>query len=140
MIRDKNGKWLNSDIFRQEGLKFQKNKSYIAAPFNTPDWKEYWETQLKRCEEGYAVEDEEGNIHKITNHHYFYLNFTEIEIVETGDDDDESVVAEKITQSPDFWDGDYDYFWSLEIARSGLFTKNTQVPSTPEERKTYNAL
>ena len=140
MIRDKNGKWLNSDIFRQEGLKFQKNKSYIAAPFNTPDWKEYWETQLKRCEEGYAVEDEEGNIHKITNHHYFYLNFTEIEIVETGDDDDESVVAEKITQSPDFWDGDYDYFWSLEIARNGLFTRNTQVPSTPEEKKAYNAL
>ena len=140
MIRDENGKWINSSVFRQEALKFQKNKTYITAPFGTPDWMEYWEEQLKRCINGYEVIDEDGRIHKITGHHYFYLNFTQIQIVLEGDEDDESSVAEKISQNPDFWDGDYDYFWSLEIARNGLFTKNTQVPSTPEERKNWNAL
>ena len=140
MIRNENGKWINSNIFRQEAIKFQKNKTYTTAPFGTPDWMEYWEEQLKRCISGYEVREEDGRIHKITGHHYFYLNFTQIQIVEENGEDDESAVAEKKTQNPDFWDGDYDYFWSLEIARNGLFTKNTQVPSTPEERKDWNAL
>ena len=138
-IRDENGKWLNSKIFRQEAIKFQKNKTYTTAPWGTPDWQEYWEIHLKRCIEGFSVFEEDGTEHKITGHHYSYLNFTEIQIVEQGDDE-ESAAAEKITQSPDFWDGDYDYFWSLEIARYGLFTKNTQVPSTPEEKKEWNSL
>lgn len=140
MIRNENGKWINSNIFRQEAIKFQKNKTYTTAPFGTPDWMEYWEEQLKRCISGYEVREEDGRIHKITGHHYFYLNFTQIQIVEENGEDDESAVAEKKTQNPDFWDGDYDYFWSLEIARNGLFTKNTQVPSTPEEKKEWNAL
>ena len=138
-IRDKNGKWINSKIFREEALKFQKNKTYTAAPYGTPDWMEYWETQLDRCIKGYSVFEEDGTEHKITGHHYFYLNFTQIQIVKF-EDDDESAAAEKISQNPDFWDGDYDYFWSLEIARYGLCTKNSQVPSTPEERKEWNHL
>ena len=134
-IRDSNGKWINSNVFREEAIKFIKNGTYCSAPIGTPDWFAYWEEQLDRCINGYEVDG-----HKITGHHYFYLNFTQIQIVEEADDDEESVVANKITRNPDFWDGDYDYFWSLEIARNGLFTKYTQVPSTPEERKEYNAL
>ena len=139
MIRNENGKWINSGVFREEAIKFQKNKTYISAPWGTPDWQDYWETQLDRCINGYSVFEEDGTEHKITGHHYFYLNFTQIQIV-LENEDDESSVAEKITQNPDFWDGDYDYFWSLEIARNGLFTKNTQVPSSPEEKKEWNAL
>ena len=139
MIRNENGKWINSKIFREEALKFQKNKTYTAAPYGTPDWMEYWGTQLDRCIKGYSVFEEDGTEHKITGHHYFYLNFTQIQIVKF-EDDDESAAAEKISQNPDFWDGDYDYFWSLEIARYGLCTKNSQVPSTPEERKEWNHL
>lgn len=139
MIRNENGKWINSGVFREEALKFQKNKTYTAAPYGTPDWMEYWETQLDRCIKGYSVFEEDGTEHKITGHHYFYLNFTQIQIVKF-EDDDESAAAEKISQNPDFWDGDYDYFWSLEIARYGLCTKNSQVPSTPEERKEWNHL
>ena len=138
-IRNEKGKWINSGIFRKEAIKFQKNKTYVSAPWGTPDWQDYWETQLDRCIKGYSVFEEDGTEHKITGHHYFYLNFTQIQIV-LENEDDESSVAEKITQNPDFWDGDYDYFWSLEIARNGLFTKNTQVPSSPEEKKEWNAL
>ena len=138
-IRNEKGKWLNSSVFREEAIKFQKNKTYTSAPWGTPDWMEYWETHLERCISGYSVFEEDGTEHKITGHHYAYLNFTEIQIVEQGDDE-ESAAAEKITQSPDFWDGDYDYFWSLEIARYGLFTKNTQVPSLPEEKRQWNEL
>ena len=40
-----------------------------------PSYTEYWDEQLKRCREGYEV----GG-HKITGHHYSYLNFSEIQI------------------------------------------------------------
>lgn len=133
-IRSNNGKWLNSAVFREEAIKFQKNGTYCSAPAGTPDWYTYWEEQLNRCIFGYEVDG-----HKITGNHYFYLNFTQIQIVVEDEEDEESVVANKETRCPDFWDGDYDYFWSLEIARNGLFTKNTQVPSTEEEKLAYRS-
>lgn len=135
MIRDKSGKWLNSNVFREEAIKFINNKNYCSSPINTPDWFTYWDEQLRRCKEGYEVDGQ-----KITGHHYFYLNFTQIEIVESTEDEDESIAVNKITRNPDFWDGDYDYFWSLEIARNGICSKNSQVPSTPKERKEWNSL
>lgn len=137
-VRDKNGKWINSSLFKNEALKFERVGAYCSSPFRTPDWMNYWEEQLRRCREGYEIEDENG-IHKITGHHYFYLNFSRIEKV-VHDEDDESNVAHKETLSPDFWDGDYDFFWALEIAKNGLFTSNTQVPSTKDERREYNSI
>lgn len=134
-IRDKKTKkWINSDVFREEALKFDKSGYYTNAPVGTPDWLEYWTEQLRRCIEGYSVFDSEGAEHKITGHHYMYLNFTQIQIVVEDEDDEESQVAEKLSRHPDFWDGDYDYFWSLEIARNGLFTKSSLVFSTLEEK------
>ena len=140
-IRDaKTKRWINSKVFREEAQQFLKNNYYINAPFGTPDWLEYWTEQLRRCKEGYGVLDDEGNYHKITGNHYFYLNFTQIQIVNFGDEDDETSVAEKVTMNPDLWDGDYDYFWSLEIARHGICTANSPVPTTQEERTSWNAL
>lgn len=136
MIRDpKTGKWLDSSVFRQEGLKFQRVGYYTNSPKNTPEWFEYWDEQLDRCIKGYSVFDSEGREHKITQHHYMYLNFSTIQIAVPSKDG--SQVASKQDRPPDFWDGDYNYFWSLEIARNGLFTENSLVPSTQEERETY---
>jgi len=131
MIRDNNGKWIDSSVFTQEAIKFQKNGYYTSAPMGTPDWFTYWEEQLHRCTYGYRVGD-----CKITGHHYMYLNFTQIQIVETIEG---SKASRKITQNPDFWDGDYDYFWSLEIAKNGLFGKNSQARdfSTDQEAKDF---
>lgn len=131
MIRRSDGHWLDSSIFRQEAIKFQRNGSYCNAPTGTPDWFSYWEEQLRRCKEGYEVDGE-----KITGHHYMYLNFTQIQIVEQIKG---SKASKKITQNPDFWDGDYDYFWILEIAKDGLFNRDSQAKSfsTKEEEKQY---
>lgn len=128
-------KWLNTSVFIQEAIRFQKNGVYNSAPTGTPDWYDYWEKQLDYCANGFEVVDEDGSVHKITGHHYMYLNFTQIQIVK--EEGDGSSVAEKITQQPDFWDGDYNYFWSLEIARNGLCTNNSLVPSTPKERERW---
>ena len=127
--------WINSAVFRQEAINFIKNGGYCKAPDMSPDWFSYWEEQLKRTKEGYGVYDSDGNYHKITGHHYFYLNFTQIQIVEQIKG---SKASRKITQQPDFWDGDYDYFWCLEIAKNGLYNPESQVPTTKEERDEFN--
>lgn len=127
LIRDADGKWINSGVFREEALKFKKNKYYCPHPEGSVSYFEYWDEQLRRCIEGYEV----GG-HKITGHHYSYLNFCEIQLVpDTGTNT--TTTAKKEIRPPDFWDGDYDYFWSLEIARNGLF--GTSALATNKEQK-----
>jgi len=128
-IRERSGKWLDTSVFRQEAIKFIETGSYCNAPMGSPDWLEYWEEQLNRCIIGYKV----GN-QKITGNHYMYLNFTQIQLVEKIPG---SRVSKKVNRNPDFWDGDYEYFWAIEIAKEGLFGENSQVPYTKREKAEY---
>ncbi len=105
-IRGENGLWINAQAFRQEARNYLKNGYYCPYPVETPDWIDYWDVQLKRCINGY-----ETGGSRITGHHYFYLNFCQIKIEMDG--------VKKIS-FPDFWDGDYNYFWALDIARNGI--------------------
>lgn len=131
-IRSPDGKWINSQAFREEGLKFMKNKYYCPDPKGSPSYMEYWDGQLRRCKEGYQI-----GKHKITGHHYSYLNFSEIQIVES--DGEDGVVASKETKCPEFWDGDYDYYWSIEIAKNGLFTRDA-LATSELEKEVYKTL
>lgn len=131
-IRYNNGKWKDTTALRQEAIRFTEKGYYCESPIGTPEWLDYWKEQLRRCTEGYEVDGV-----KITGDFYSYLNFGQILKVEYDEDSDD-VTAKKTISFPDFWDGDYEFFWCLEIARNGLFTKNTQVPSTDKEKKFYN--
>lgn len=124
-IRNSDGIWINSQVFREEAIHFHKYGYYCADAIGTPSYYEYWDEQERRCREGYSV----GGAH-ITGHHYFYLNFTYILLTEA--DDDEVVkrirkkkASQKKSAPPDFWDGDYNYFWALELAWDGIY--NTSV-------------
>lgn len=135
-IRYNNGKWKYSSVFRQEAIRFLEKGYYTDAPYGTPEWIEYWREQLRRCLEGYEVDGQ-----KITGHHYCYLNFAQIQRVEySNDDEEEDTLANKIVSFPDFWDGDYNFFWSLEIARNGICSKHSLVNSTEKEKKEWNEL
>lgn len=149
VVRDpETGRWLNPNVFRQEAIHFMKYGFYCPDPPGSISHKEYWDEQLKRCIEGYEV-----NGVKITGHHYMYLNFTQIELLDhekisdkeeqepdlTYEADSDATVASKITSMPDFWDGDYDYYWSIEIAKNGLFTK-AAIATTEEEKAAYKKL
>lgn len=129
-VRNEQGIWINSQVFREAGLHFMKNKYYCSDPKGSPSYKEYWDRELDRCVKGYTS----GGV-KITQHHYFYLNYCQIKIVKENADG--SSVATKETKQPDFWDGDYNYFWAVEIAQNGLFSANSLVPSTQEEREEF---
>lgn len=130
-VRNKEGVWLNSRIFCEEGSHFMKNGYYCPEPKGSIGYREYWDEQLSRCVNGYTS----GGV-KITQHHYFYLNFTQIQVArETG-----GRTAVKETKMPDFWDGDYNFFWGIEIAKNGLFTEQSLVPSSKEEKDLYWSL
>jgi len=110
-IRNPDGIWINAEVFREEARKFQKYGAYCLDPWGSPDWFTYWQEQRNRIINGYSV----GGV-KVTGDHYFYLNFCPILKVE----DMNAKKSAKITDFPDFWDGDYNYFWSREIAFNGI--------------------
>lgn len=110
-IRNPDGIWINAEVFREEARKFQKYGAYCLDPWGSPDWFTYWQEQRNRIINGYSV----GGV-KVTGDHYFYLNFCPILKVE----DMSAKKSAKITDFPDFWDGDYNYFWSREIAFNGI--------------------
>lgn len=110
-IRNPDGIWINTEVFREEARKFQKYGTYCLDPWGSPDWYSYWQEQRNRIINGYTS----GGV-KITGDHYFYLNFCPILKVE----DTTLKKSSKITDFPDFWDGDYNYFWAREIAFNGI--------------------
>lgn len=90
-------------------------KKYGAYP-TAPDW---WYEQRNRLINGYTVDGV-----TITGEHYGYLNFCKIKLT---DDKDKHKVKKlfyrkpvtKELKFPDFWDGDYVFYWVKFIARYG---------------------
>lgn len=110
-VRNPDGTWINSQAFREAGNHFMKHRYYIADPWGTPDWLTYWKDERTKCMKGVNI----GGA-KITGEHYSYLNYTPIQKV--GDISGNK--ASKVKGFPDFWDGDYNYFWVREIAKKGI--------------------
>lgn len=115
--------FVNTEEFKPEAKHFEKYGRYCDDPFKSPAWTSYWQEQRRRCREGYSV----GGVY-ITGDHYAYLNFSRIRI--TREDNDWAKVTKKRIRkaskkevSPDFWDGDYDYFHCLDIAENGADQK-----------------
>lgn len=110
-VRNPDGIWINTQCFREAGNHFMKYGYYTPDPWGSPAWFEYWAEERRRTIEGYSV----GGA-KITGDHYFYLNYCPIQKV----DDTTGNKSRKVKGFPDFWDGDYNYFWVREIARHGI--------------------
>ena len=110
-VRNPSGQWVNSQVFREAGNHFMKHNYYVADPWGTPDWLSYWKAERNKSIHGVSL----GGA-RITGEHYNYLNYTPIRKVGKISGN----VADKITGFPDFWDGDYNYFWVRKIARYGV--------------------
>lgn len=110
-IRNSNGIWINSNLFIEDALHFKKYGYYCTDPWGSSAWYEYWKEQKRRAIYGFEI----GGA-KITGDHYFYLNFCPI----NKSEDTKSKRSKKILDFPDFWDGDYDYFWARDIAKNGI--------------------
>ena len=110
-VRNPDGTWVNTQVFREAGNHFTKHRYYIADPWGSPDWLDYWKRERDRSIKGITI----GGA-RITGEHYNYLNYTPIQKVGKISGNK----ASKIEGFPDFWDGDYNYFWIRKIARLGI--------------------
>jgi len=137
-VRNPKGHWINTEVFREEAKHFSKYGYYCADPIGSPGYYEYWDEQTKRCKEGYTV----GDV-KITGDHYAYLNFYPIMKVDLKSA--YSNVAAKIQDMPDFWDGDYNYYWAKDIAYNGMLNINIPFYNSNDKNeknliKAFNSL
>jgi hypothetical protein len=119
-IRNENGIWINSNEFCKEAEHFVKHGFYCGDAPGTQAHRDYWGEQLRRCTEGYSV----GGA-KITGDHYGYLNFAQIKLTDESGQirvskSQNGRSAKKIVSFPSFWDGDYDYWHTLNIAEFGI--------------------
>jgi hypothetical protein len=107
----------NTKLFSEAAEHFKKYGTYCPDPPGSIGYNKYWDEQERRCKQGYSV----GGF-RITGAHYFYLNFCQIKLT------DKERVAEAIKTKditirgktvafPNFWDGDYEYFHTVETAR-----------------------
>ena len=101
--------------------------SYTNAIEGTIQYNEYWETQRKRCLEGYepVIKGVPCGI-KITGEHYFYLNFTRIRKYAKDERTGEEI---KRLDFPDFCS--MDYYWFLELEKN----ENPQKYGLPSSAK-----
>lgn len=127
-IRNSEGLWLDTSVFREAGNNFMKYGYYTAEPWGSPAWYEFWEEERRRILEGYRVDGV-----SITGEHYHYMNYCPIQKTERTD----KKISTKVEGFPDFWDGDYDYFWAREIARNGVLFTNNGL-SDEEKERIYN--
>lgn len=134
-MRGEDGRWKNVNAFREPAIQFTKYGYYCADPWGTPAWVDHWTEERNRCIHGLTVEG-----HSISGDHYFYLNYCPINKIDV-----KNIVgkkAKKILGFPDFWDGDYEYFWFREIARNGILEaakysieEQQRIFELPEEEK-----
>lgn len=109
----------NTDKFRPAAKYYEKYSKYEEFTPKSKAWRDYWREEQRRCTEGYEVDGD-----KITGYHYFYLNYMPImkipDDIAMGEGRLSSGTAEREWSFPSFWDGDYDFFWCIEIARKGI--------------------
>lgn len=96
---------VNTQYWREEALRFEKDGVYCMFPKGSYQYREYWDEQTKRCMEGYSV----GGV-KISGVYYYYLNFYPI----LGKDEK---TGRKTRIFPKVTDVDFEFFNELQIAR-----------------------
>jgi hypothetical protein len=91
-------KLYNTHSWRQEALKYEKQKYYCNAPFKSRDFITYWETEKEKSTKGVIIDD-----FYLTRYYYFWINFLPIN----------DKVVNKL-QFPKIWDSQY-YFFLYEM-------------------------
>lgn len=110
----------NTQVFKEEALYFLKHSHYNCGLKGTDEYEEYWDEQERRIDDGYIV----GDV-AITGEHYGYLNFAQIMLTDDPDFKQSGELVTKMKGSkkktfPDFFDGDFTYYWAKQIAKDGI--------------------
>jgi hypothetical protein len=98
---------VNTHLFSETAAHKKKHGFYCAAPMGSKEYDDFWKIQDNRCINGYTV----GNT-RITGHHYFFLNFKQLEVVINPN----NPASQKERTFPRFWEQHYEFFHALEQA------------------------
>ena len=122
-LKNKQGIFVDTGAFKETSNHWMKTGKYCDELWGTPDWKDFWIAEKKKIMFGHTISGV-----TITGEHYNYLNYCPIQKSE----DLGGGIGRKVKGFPDFWDGDYNYFWIREIARNGILKNHPNL--TPKER------
>jgi hypothetical protein len=114
------------EFFTERAQFFKTHGKYTDIypnPAPGSEYKKFWDEERRRCLEGYA---RESDGEWIPGYFYYYLNYSPIlkidttseEMLESIDDIEEGIRADRIEDFPDIWDGDYIFFHYIEQAES----------------------
>jgi hypothetical protein len=124
----------NTNRVRESALNFLEFGYYTSSLPGTKDYYDFWDEEKKKCLYGYtADEGTEEELH-VTGFHYFYLNYCPIDRAVDEIMPDGSTQARRERTFPAFYDGDYEYFHQIDIARS----KNKHMIVLKARRKGYS--
>lgn len=116
---------VDMDYFRERALYYQKHGVYCHITPNRYQGSRYmrfWREEQRRCRDGY-IRESDGEW--ITGYHYWYLNYSPIQITEDTKVSKVKVgksravkmrKAERKTDFPRIWDSDYLWFHYIEKA------------------------
>lgn len=120
--------FVNTSEFQPAANHYRKYGRYDDGDIGTYYNDEYWTEEERRCFEGYTS----GGIW-IPGDYYFYLNYCRIQLVEekggknntykqvhNNKPKKERRVGKRTDDFPAFWDVDYMYYMSVDIATNGI--------------------
>jgi hypothetical protein len=120
-------KLVNTAQFSYTARDFVKNGGkYTLAPKGSRDYKDFWDEEERRCQNGYSV----GDLW-IPGRHYFYLNHTPILKVPDADiskllkesadyrGNISGITMQRVLEFPRFWEVDYEWYNYKYIAWHG---------------------
>ena len=114
-LRSRPQPFTDTQLLQPAANYYRTHKVYTKEIVDTKEYYDFWDEQERRCLEGYTA----PNGISITGYHYFYLNFFPIQrAVEKTIN--RRQVKKREEDFPRFYDGDYDYFWVVEICRNGI--------------------
>lgn len=108
---------INTQLFREAALYFQKHGMYNDGVYDSYEYHEYWDQEMYRCLNGFEV----GGM-KITGYHYYYLNYCPIWLTRVNEHQLYGEVFKdrkrgtRVFDFPDFWDVDFEFFNEFDLA------------------------
>ena len=124
----------NTNRVRESALNFLEFGYYTSSLPGTKDYYDFWDEEKKKCLYGYTADEGTEEEFYVTGFHYFYLNYCPIDRAVDEIMPDGSTQARRERTFPAFYDGDYEYFHQIDIARS----KNKHMIVLKARRKGYS--
>ena len=102
----------DTHLFSEAANLYIENGFYTNALPGTKQYYEFWDNEQFRCLHGHEI-----NGVRISGFHYFYLNYCPIDRIIDEIQPDGETISRRDRSFPAFYDGDFEYFSSVDKAR-----------------------